>query len=44
MEVKNMLFKKKEYLNWDQYSKIVDNIEHWCFVSSQFKDYWRTIK
>jgi hypothetical protein len=39
-----MLFKKRAYLDWEQYNKIVSNMEHWCFVSDQFKDYWKGLR
>ena len=39
-----MLFQKKIYLDWEQYNKIVDNIEHWCFMSDQFRYYWGDLK
>ena len=39
-----MLFRKKEYMNWDQYNNIISEIEHWCFVSNRFSDYLGEIK
>jgi len=39
-----MLFKKRKYLEWDNYGEMVSNIEHWTFISNNFKDYWRNLK
>tara|TARA_Y100000034_G_C6728931_1_gene322853 strand:+ start:311 stop:445 length:135 start_codon:yes stop_codon:yes gene_type:complete len=44
MEVENMLFKKKTYLNWEQYTKKMDKMEHLLFLSKNFENNWRVIR
>jgi len=44
MEVENMLFKKKEYLGWNQYTRKMDNREHLLFLSNNFEENWRIIR
>jgi len=39
-----MLFEKKEYINWEEYNKIISDIEHWCFIPNQVKNNWSDLK
>ena len=39
-----MLFQKKNYLDWEQYNRISNDIEHWRFISDKFEHHLRSIR